>query len=168
MEQPHQSVMKTEQLCWACSLTGQTFTPSMWESAPLDYRAWWRCFYVCTQHVSTFHTHTHTHTLVWVGWIAEASDAPTLGSWVTHPLSVLPSAPTSHPWNKTHHANHALSRTCAWNQTWYYLHLRVTCSTIIGASVSEPHTSELNDRFSLIYIYIIIYMYHTSFHIFLT
>ena len=31
-----------------------------------------------------------THTLVWVGWIAEASEAPTLGSWVAHPLSVLP------------------------------------------------------------------------------
>ena len=47
-------------------------------------------------HVSTL----HTHILVWVRWIAEASEAATLGSWVTHPLSVLPSVPLSHTWNK--------------------------------------------------------------------
>jgi len=58
---------------------------------------------------------------------------PLIGYWVTHPLCVLPSVPTSNPWNKTpdtmqtrHHANHALSRTWACNQTWYHLHHRVT------------------------------------------
>ena len=52
-------------------------------------------------YLRTKHPHsTHTHTLVWVGWIAEASEASTLGSWVTHPLSVLPSVSMSHPWNK--------------------------------------------------------------------
>ena len=34
---------------------------------------------------------------------------------------------------------------------------------IIGASLSEPHTSELNGRIFLIYICIYIYMYHTSY-----
>ena len=33
-------------------------------------------------------------------WVAQTSEGPTLGSWVTHPLSVLPSLPMSHPWNK--------------------------------------------------------------------
>ena len=28
--------------------------------------------------------------------------------------------------NTRHHANHALSRICAWNQMWYHLHLRAT------------------------------------------
>ena len=37
---------------------------------------------------------------VWVGWMVQASEGPTLGSWVTHALSVLPSVPTSYPWNK--------------------------------------------------------------------
>ena len=73
---------------------------------------------------------------LWGVYLWVLSDTPTecvtqcaassLGYWVTHPLSVLPSVPTSHPWNKTHHTNHALSRTCAWNQTWYHLHFRVT------------------------------------------
>ena len=121
--------MKIEQLCQVCSLTGQTLTPSR-ESLAARLPSVHACMvkmeselYVCTQHVSTF----HTHTLVWVRWVAEASEAPTLGSWVTHPLSVLHSVPLSHAWNKTPDTmHHALSRICAWNQMWCHLHLRAT------------------------------------------
>ena len=58
-KQPHQSVVKTEQLCQACSLTGQTLTPSMWVSGLWDYRVWWRwkVSFMYAHNVSTFHAH---------------------------------------------------------------------------------------------------------------
>ena len=90
----------SEQLCQACSLAGQTITSPTWESGPRDYRTWWR------RKVSFIYAHVcprSTHTLVWVGWIAEASETSTLGYWVTHPLSVLPSVPTSWDIPETKH-----------------------------------------------------------------
>ena len=51
----------------------------------------------CTQPIEQYAT---KQTLGWVGWLAQASEGPTLGSWVTHPLSVLPSVPTPHPWSE--------------------------------------------------------------------
>ena len=81
--------------------------------------------YVCTQHVSTF----HTHTLVWVGWIAEASEAPSypgvLSDTPTECVTQCATVPSLKQ-NTRHYANHALSRICARNQTWYHLHLRAT------------------------------------------
>ena len=62
----------------------------------------------------------------WVGWIAQASEVPTLGSWVTHPLSVLPSVPMSHPWNKHQTLYKLCTKQDMWNQTWYHLHLGAT------------------------------------------
>ena len=60
-------------MLYSLKLWCQSSSPVQWIETP--------CVYI---RVSTL----HTHTLVWVGWIAEASEASTLGSWVTHPLSV--------------------------------------------------------------------------------
>jgi len=49
----------------------------------------------------------------WGGWIAQAaysSEGATLGYWVIHPLSVLPSVPRSHPWNTHQTPNHACTK----------------------------------------------------------
>ena len=46
-------------------------------------------------------------------------EGPTLGSWVTHPLSVLPSVPTSYPWNKHQTPCKPCTKQGMWNQTWY-------------------------------------------------
>ena len=49
-------------LCWACSLTGQTLSPSAWESSLRDYRAWWR-WKVSFMYAHNMCPHS-THTLV--------------------------------------------------------------------------------------------------------
>ena len=46
-------------------------------------------------------------------------EGPTLGSWVTHSLSVSPSVPTSHPWNKHQTPCKPCTKQDMWNQTWY-------------------------------------------------
>ena len=58
-------------------------------------------------------------------WIAQASEVPTLGSLVTHSLSVLPSVPRS---NKRQTPCKPCTKHDVWNQTWYHLHrsLRAT------------------------------------------
>ena len=63
--------------------------------------------------------------------VDNASEGPTLASWETHPLSVLPSVPTSHPWNEHQTPCKPCTKQDMWNQTWYHLHLRASCSTII-------------------------------------
>ena len=90
----------SEQLCQVRSLAGQILTSPAWESGLRDYWVWWRW------KVSFIYAHVcprSTHTLVWVGWIAEASEVSTLGYWVAHPLSVLPSDVCQRPIPETKH-----------------------------------------------------------------
>ena len=79
--------------------------------------------YVCTQHVSTFHTHINVSGVdsrgLWGAYPWVLSDTPT--ECVTQ-CTIVPSLKQ----NTRHYANHALSRICARNQTWYHLHLRAT------------------------------------------
>ena len=99
-------------------------------------------------------TSTYTHTLVWVGWIAEAS-------WGTYSYpGVLSDTPTecvtqcatvpSLKQNTRHHANHALSRICAWNlratlfhnntinQRRVCLHWRLLVTAMYGLLYTPP------------------------------
>ena len=62
----------------------------------------------------------------WVGWITQASEGPTLGSWVTHPLSMLPNVSKSHHWNEHQTPCKPCTKQDTWIQTWYHLHLRAT------------------------------------------
>ena len=106
--------------------------------------------YACTQHVSTF----HTHTLVWVGWIREAFEVPTLGSWVTHPLSVLPSVPLSHPWNKTPNTMQTMHQARHVHETkrdTMYLHLS---ATLFHNNTIEQHGVCLHWRLLVLYLYL--------------
>ena len=117
--------MKTEQLCRACSLTGQTH--SLWVRVwPVRLPSVVKMeseVYVCTQHVSTFNTHISVSGVdsrsLWGAYPGVLSDTPS--ECVTQ-CAIVPSLKQ----NTRHRANHALSRTCAWNQTWYHLHLRAT------------------------------------------
>ena len=73
------------------------------------------------------HIHPHTHISMsgvdsrslWGVYLWVLSDIPT--ECVTQCANV-----PSLKQNTRHHANHALSRICAWNQMWYHLHLRAT------------------------------------------
>ena len=71
----------------------------------------------------------------WVGWIAQAysSKGPSLGYWVIHPLSVLPSVPTSPPWN-THQTLCKSCKPCTKQDT---------CSTIIPCIIQRGVMSSL-------------------------
>ena len=53
-----------------------------------------------------------------VGWLAQASEGPTLESWVTHPLSVLHSVPTLHPWNEYQTPCKPCTKQDTWNEMW--------------------------------------------------
>ena len=79
--------VKIEQLCQVCSLTGQTLTPSR-ESLAARLPSVHACMvkmeselYVCTQHVSTFHTHISVSEVgswsVWGAYPGVLSDTPT-------------------------------------------------------------------------------------------
>ena len=76
--------------------------------------------YVCTQHVSTFHTHTH----ISVSGVDSRSLWGIGPEWHTH----LVCYPVGHcPISETKHQTPCKPcRTCAWNQMWYNLHLRAT------------------------------------------
>ena len=51
----------------------------------------------------------------WVGWIAQSSEGSTLGSWVTDPLSVSPSVPTSQQSGSVPSAFAAVSYLTLWS-----------------------------------------------------
>ena len=71
--------------------------------------------------------HVHiTKRTGWVGWITQATEGPTLGSWVTHPLSMLLNVSKSHHWNEHQTLCEPCTKQDTWNQTWYHLHLRAT------------------------------------------
>ena len=67
---------------------------------------------------------------------SQTSEGPTLGSWVTQPLSVLPSVPTSHSWNQQQIPCKPCTKQDTWNQKWNHLHL----------SASLFHSNNINQR----------------------
>ena len=121
-KQPHQSVVKTEQLCRACSLTCKTLTSSVWESGLQDYQAWWR-WKVSFMYAHNMCPHS-THTHISVSGVDSRSLWGIGPEWHTH----LVCYPVGHcPISETKHQTPCKPcRTCAWNQMWYNLHLRAT------------------------------------------
>ena len=85
----------------------------------------------------------------WVGWIAQASVGPILGSCMTHPLSLLPSV-LSHPWNKHQTPGKLCTKHDTWNQTWYHLHVR---ATLFHNYTLKQHVVCLHWRLVVLFLY---------------